>query len=73
MSGPLGFLASNAHLIHEVNRCKQEIRNSARRWNQIAAKTFFGLYLNLGAKFRTELELLSFTKLRKKVRLLGIC
>ena len=28
---------------------------------------FFGLYLNLGAKFRTELELLSSTKLRKKV------
>ena len=27
---------------------------------------FFGLHLSLGGKFRTEIELLSLTKLRKK-------
>ena len=31
------------------------------------AKTFFGLHLNLGAKFRTEIEILSLTKLRKNI------
>ena len=28
---------------------------------------FFGLFLNLGAKFRTKIKLLSLTKLRKKI------
>ena len=28
---------------------------------------FFGLYLNLGAKFRNKTELLSLTKLRKNI------
>ena len=44
------------------------------RLNKNAAKTlFFGLHLNLGAKFRTEIELLRLTKLRQKFRPLGIC
>ena len=30
---------------------------------------FFGLYLNLGAKFRTEIELLSLNKLPKNILL----
>ena len=30
---------------------------------------FFGLYLNLGAKFQTEIELLSLTKLLKNISL----
>ena len=31
------------------------------------AKTFFGLHVNLGAKFQNEIELLSLTKLRKNI------
>ena len=30
-------------------------------------RLFFGLYLNLGAKLRTEIELLSLTKLLKNI------
>ena len=30
-------------------------------------RLFFGLHLNLGAKFRTEIELLTLTKLRKNI------
>ena len=47
---------------------QQEIRNSELRQNQNAVKTlFFGLHLNLGAKFRTEIESLSLTKLCKNI------
>ena len=43
------------------------MRNSGLRLNQNAAKTlFFGLHLTLGAKFRTEIELLCLTKLHRK-------
>ena len=57
MSGPLGFLASNNCLA----------TRNPKLWTEIepehAEDLFFGLHLNLGAKFRTENELLSLTKL----------
>ena len=47
---------------------QEKIRNSRPRKNQNARNTFFfGLHLNLGAKFRTKIKLLSLTKLRKNI------
>ena len=60
MCGPLAFLASNTHLA----------TRNLKFWTEIEPECgedlfffFFGLHLNLGAKFRTEIELLNLTKL----------
>ena len=69
MSGPLGFLASNTH--YATRNPKFRIEK-----NQNAAKaffSFFSLHLNLGAKFWTEIELLSLTKLCQTFCPLTIC
>ena len=60
MSDPLGFLASNTHLTTRNPKLRTEI-------DPKCGKDFFGLYLNLGAKFQTEIELLSLTKLLKNI------
>ena len=59
MSGPLGFLASNTHLTTRNPKFPTEIDP------ECGEDHFFTLYLNLGAKFRTEIESLSSTKLLK--------
>ena len=59
MSDPLGFLTSNTHLATRNPNLCTEI-------DPKCGKDFFGLYLNLGAKFRT-VELLSLTKLLKNI------
>ena len=61
MSGPLGFLASNIHLATRNPKFQTEIDS------ECSEDLFFGLHLNLGAKFRTEIELLSSTKLLKSI------
>ena len=61
MSGPLGFLASNTHL---------ETRNPKYLTNvesECGEEFLFGLHLNFGSKFGTEIELLSLTELRKNI------
>ena len=57
MSGPLGFLASNTLLATRNPKFQTEIDP------ECVEDLFFGLHLNLGAKFQTEIELLSLTKL----------
>ena len=61
MSGPLGFLASNTQLASRNPKFETEIEPECDE------HLFFGLHLNLGAKFRTEIELLSLTKLLKNI------
>ena len=62
MSGPLGFSASNTH---------SSTRNPDF-WTETEPERgedlfFCGVYLNVGAKVRTETESLSLTKLRKNI------
>ena len=61
MSGPRGFLASNTHVATRNPKFRTEIDP------ECGEDLFRGLHLNLGAKFRTEIELLSLTKLRKNI------
>ena len=61
MSGPLGFLACNIHLATRNPKFRTEIEPECRK------DLFFYLHLNLEAKFRTEKESLSVTKLRKNI------
>ena len=61
MSDPLGFLASNTHLATRNLKLRTEIDPKCGK------DFFFCLYLNLGAKFRTEIEILSLTKLLKNI------
>ena len=61
MSGPLGFLASNTHLATKNPKFRTKIDP------ECGEDLFFGLHLNLGTKFQTEIELLSLTKLLKKI------
>ena len=61
MSGTLGSLASNTHLATRNPKFRTEIESECGK------NLFFGLHLNLGVKFRTEMELLSLTKLRKNI------
>ena len=61
MSGPLGFLASNTHLAKRNPKFRTEIDPECGEY------LFFGLHLNLGAKFQTEIELLSLTELLKNI------
>ena len=60
MSRPLGFLASNTHLATRNLKIRPEIKP------ECSEDLFFGFHLSSGAKFRTEIELLSSSKLRKK-------
>ena len=61
MSGPLGFLASNTHLATRNPKFRTEIDP------ECGEDLFFGLNLKSGAKFQTEIELLSLTTLRKNI------
>ena len=61
MSVPLGFLASNTYLATRNLKFWTEIEPGC------GEDLFFGLHLNLGKKFPTEIELLSLTKLRKNL------
>ena len=61
MSGPFVFLASNTHLATRNLKFRTQIKPECGK------DLFFGLHLNLGAKFRSEIELLSLTKLRKNI------
>ena len=61
MSGPLDFLASNTHLATRYLKFRTEVEPDH------GEDLCFGLHLNLGAKFRTEIELLSLTKLCKNI------
>ena len=61
MSGPLGFLASNTHLTTRNPKFRTEIEP------ECGEDFFFGLHVKLGAKLRTEIKLLSLTKLRKNI------
>ena len=65
MSGPLDFLASNTHLATRNLKFLTEIEQPH------AVKTIFsfcfGLHLNFGPRFWTEIKLLSLTKLRKNI------
>ena len=61
MSAPLGFLASNTHLAIRNPKFRTEIDPECSK------DLFFGHHLNLGAKFRTEIGLLSLTKLCKNI------
>ena len=60
-SGPLGFLASNTHLAKRNSKFRTVIEP------ECSEDFFFGLYLKLGAKFWTEIELLSLIKLCKNI------
>ena len=65
MSGTLGFSASNTHLATRNPKFLTEIEPEC-------GKDLFlggggGLHLNLGAKFRSEIALLSLNKLRKNI------
>ena len=62
MSGPLVFLASDTYLATRNLKFQTEIDSECGE-----DIFFFGLHLNFGAKFRTEIELLSLTKLRKNI------
>ena len=57
----LGFLASNTQLATRNPKFQTEIKPECGK-----SPLFFGLHLNLGRKFRTEIEL-SLTKLRKNI------
>ena len=46
-------------------RLWSEIRNRTSLWRRPFFVFVFGLHLNLGTKFRTEIQLLSLTKLHK--------
>ena len=61
MSSPLGFLASNTHLATRNLKFQTEMEPECGK------DLFFGLHLNLGAKFRTEIKLLSLTKLCENI------
>ena len=61
MCGPLGFLASNTHLATQNLKFWTEIEPECGE--DLFFFFFFGLHLNLGAKFMTEIELLNLTKL----------
>ena len=50
MSGPLGFLVSNTYLATRNLKFRTKIEPECDK------DLFFGLHLNLGAKFRTEIE-----------------
>ena len=63
MSGPLGFLANNTHLATRSLKLRTEIDP------ECGEDPGFGLHLNLGAKFPTEIELLSLTKLHINISL----
>ena len=56
---PPRFFTSNAHL------ATRNLKFRTKIWR----KPFFGLHLNLGAKIRAEIELVSLTKLRKNISL----
>ena len=58
---PLGFRASNTHLATRNPKFQTEIEPECGK------DFFFGLNLNLGAKFRTKIELSSLTKLRENI------
>ena len=64
MSGPLVFLASNTHwpLGNKKSEIPADIEPACGQ-----DLFFFGLHLNLGAKFRTAIELLSLTKHHKNI------
>ena len=63
MSSPLGFLASNIYLTTRNPKFRTEIEPDC------SEDLFFwsSLHLNLGAKFRTEIELLILIKLYKNI------
>ena len=58
---PSFFLVNNTHLATRNPKFLTEIEPDCGEY------FFFGLHLNLGTKFRTEIELLSFTPLRKNI------
>ena len=62
MSGLHSFLASNTHLVTRNLKFRTEIEPECDK-----DLFFIGLHLNLGAKFRTKIELLSLTKLHKNI------
>ena len=57
----VGFLASNIHLATRNPKFRTEVEPGC------SEDLFFGLHLNLGAKFRIVIELLSSIKLRKNI------
>ena len=59
MSDPLGFLASNIHLATRNPKFRTEIDPKCGK------NFFFGLYLNLGAKFRTD-RIIKFSQTSQK-------
>ena len=61
MSGPLGILASNTHSGTRNSKFRSEIEP------ECGEDLFFCLHLKLGKKLRTEIKLLSLTKLRKNI------
>ena len=61
MSGHFGFLASSTHLATTNPKFRTEIDP------ECGEDLFFGVHLNLGPKFWTEIELLSLTKLLKNI------
>ena len=62
MSGPHGFLASDAHLVLK----NQGVLRNPKLRTEIEPKCSedpcLGLHLNLGVKFRTNIKLLCLTK-----------
>ena len=52
MSGPHGFLASNTHLTTRNPTFRTEIEPECGK------DLFFGLHLNLGAKFQNEIRII---------------
>ena len=61
MSGPLGFLASNTHLATRNPKFRTDIKP------ECGEDFFFWFLPEFGVKFRTEIELLGLTKLRKNI------
>ena len=61
MSGHLCFLASNTQLATRNPKFRTEIEP------ECGVDLFFGLHLNLEAKFSPEIELFSLTKLCKNI------
>ena len=57
----LSFFESNTHLATRNLKFQAEIEPDC------SEDLFFGLHMNLGAKFWTEIELFSLTKLRKNI------